>query len=225
MDTILIVEDDDFIREILVYSFNKEDFTILQAANGNEAIKFIENDNFDIALLDVMLPDMDGFTLCKKIASKNKSPVIMLTAKNDIDDKLLGLDLGADDYITKPFDIREVIARVKMILRRYKNITTKNDDIIELSDAVLINRKSYEVTIDNKLVRLKPKEFDLLLTLAENRNMVLSRQQLLEKVWGYDFEGDSRTVDVHVQRLRKKLGDTKDNSIIKTIFGVGYKIL
>lgn len=225
MGNILVVEDDLFIRDILTYALKKEGYTVLEAADGKEASAYIEEGDFELALLDVMLPDTDGFTLCQQITSKDIAPVIMLTAKNDISDKLMGLDIGADDYITKPFDIREVIARISVVLRRQEKKNTETDrDVIVINEDVKIYKNSHQVMVHGKMIELKRKEFQLMLALAENRNIVLSRDRLLEKVWGYDFEGDSRTVDVHVQRLRKRLGDTKENSIIQTVFGVGYKM-
>lgn len=225
MKRILVVEDEHFIRDILTYALRKEEYHVLEASNGAEARSIMEDECFDLALLDVMLPDTDGFELCKEITNKNLAPVIMLTAKNDITDKLAGLGLGAEDYITKPFDIREVLARIQIVLRRSKAMIMHQGEGLSINQRMTIMKDSHEVIMDNKRIPLKRKEFQLLLTLAENSNRVLSRDQLLQLVWGYDFEGDSRTVDVHIQRLRKKLGETKDNSVIETVFGVGYKLV
>lgn len=225
MMTILVVEDDGFIRDILTYSLKKEGFQVLEACDGREAFKIINNNKFDLALLDVMLPDTDGFTICKKIMTNKLAPVIMLTAKSDISDKLMGLDLGAEDYILKPFDIREVIARINIVLRRNKKVEEETNNVLVVNPNIEIYKDRHEVKVNGEVIRLKRKEFKLLLTLAENRNRVLSREKLLDMVWGYDFEGDFRTIDVHIQRLRKKLGDKKDGSIIQTVFGVGYKMI
>lgn len=224
MINILIVEDDDFIREILKYALTKEGYEVIEAANLKTAYECISKD-IELAMLDVMLPDGDGFSLCKHIIEHDIAPVIMLTARNDISDKLTGLNLGAEDYISKPFDIREVIARVKIVLRRSDKKDVQENDVISLTNRIKVYKTSHEVEVEGKLIKLKRKEFKLLLTLIENKNVVLSREKLLDIVWGYDFIGDTRTVDVHVQRLRKKLGETKENSVIKTVFGVGYKLI
>lgn len=226
MPTILVIEDDDFIRDILKYSLKKENFSVKEASNGEEALKIIKSEKVDMILLDVMLPDTDGFSLFKIISAETSLPVVFLTAKDDLSDRLIGLNIGAEDYITKPFDIREVVARINIVLRRFaKDESLLRDDKIVLNNRIAINKNGHEVLVDNKKISLKPKEYQLLITLVENRNIVLSREKLLNRVWGYNFEGDSRTVDVHIQRLRKKLGDTKENSIIETVFGVGYKMI
>lgn len=224
--TILIIEDEEGIRNIIAHYVEKEGFDVKEAFDGKSGIDIISNERVDLIILDLMLPDLSGYDVCRQISGNYEIPIIMLTARNDIVDKILGLELGADDYITKPFDIREVMARVKVCLRRMDNLRENNViDMINISDDIKINENSREVLKGEHIVRLKPKEYDLLLTFAKNRNIVMSRDKLLQKVWGYDFEGDSRTVDVHVQRLRKKLGDTEGKSIIETIFGVGYKMV
>lgn len=226
-NNILIIEDDECIREILTYSLKEENFNIFEARNGIEGLKIIEEESIELIILDLMLPDISGFEICKKVSVEYKIPIIMLTAKNDIMDKIVGLELGADDYITKPFDIREVVARVKVSIRRieqFKDIKDK-ENMIKLGDSITIFQDRYEVFREGEAVNLTAKEYDLLYVLAENRGKVFSREKLLEKVWGFDFEGESRTVDVHIQRLRKKLSNDKDNSVIKTVFGVGYKVL
>lgn len=224
--TILIIEDEEGIRNIIAHYVEKEGFDVKEAFDGKSGIDIISNERVDLIILDLMLPDLSGYDVCRQISGNYEIPIIMLTARNDIVDKILGLELGADDYITKPFDIREVMARVKVCLRRMDNLRENNViDMINISDDIKINENSREVFKGEHIVRLKPKEYDLLLTFAKNRNIVMSRDKLLQKVWGYDFEGDSRTVDVHVQRLRKKLGDTEGKSIIETIFGVGYKMV
>jgi len=225
-NSILIIEDDECIREILTYSFKEENFIVFQAATGMEGLKVLENESIDLIILDLMLPDVNGFEICRKVSVEYKVPIIMLTAKNDIMDKVVGLELGADDYITKPFDIREVVARAKVSIRRIEQFKSINkDNIIKLEKNIIIFKDKYEVFQGEKLINLTTKEYELLCTLAENRGKVFSRDRLLEIIWGFDFEGESRTVDVHIQRLRKKLCSDKDNSIIKTVFGVGYKVL
>lgn len=226
-NTILIIEDDESIREILSYSLKVEGFNIIEASSGKVGLEIIENNKIELIILDLMLPDVSGFDICKKISLVHKTPIIMVTAKNDIMDKIVGLEIGADDYITKPFDIREVIARVKVCLRRSEQLNTiaEEEQIIRLKEDITIFTDRHEVFRGEELIYLKPREYELLIKLAENRGRVLSRQRLLERVWGFDYEGQSRTVDVHIQRLRKKLRCNKENSIIKTIFGVGYKML
>lgn len=226
-NNILIIEDDECIREILTYSLKEESFKVFEASTGVEGLKILENQYIELIILDLMLPDISGFEICKKVSLEYKIPIIMLTAKNDIMDKVVGLELGADDYITKPFDIREVVARAKVSIRRieqFKDINDKNNTI-KLEKNITIFKDSYEVFQEDKLVNLTAKEYELLYTLAENRGKVFSRDKLLETVWGFDFQGESRTVDVHIQRLRKKLSSDKDTSVIKTVFGVGYKVL
>lgn len=226
-NNILIIEDDECIREILTYSLKEENFNIFEARNGIEGLKIIEKESIELIILDLMLPDISGFEICKKVSVEYKIPIIMLTAKNDIMDKIVGLELGADDYITKPFDIREVVARVRVSIRRieqFKDIKDK-ENMIKLGDSITIFQDRYEVFREGEPINLTAKEYDLLYVLAESRGKVFSREKLLEKVWGFDFEGESRTVDVHIQRLRKKLSNDKDNSVIKTVFGVGYKVL
>ncbi|MFD3157738.1 response regulator transcription factor [Haloimpatiens sp. FM7330] len=232
-NTILIVEDEESIRDILSYSLKREGYIVIEASTGEKGIKMVEDNNVDLVILDLMLPGMSGYEVCKKITSKYKISIIMLTAKNDIVDKVLGLELGADDYITKPFDIREVIARVKVCLRRMEELKKfqmeddkqgNSNNVIVLRNNIKIYEESREVFKEENNVKLKPKEYELLYLLAKNRNMVFSREKLLDKIWGFDFFGDSRTVDVHIQRIRKKLGETAENSIIQTVFGVGYKM-
>lgn len=225
VNTILIIEDDEAIREILSYSLKNEGFNIIEASTGKEGLEIIEDMKVDLIILDIMLPDTSGFEVCKKISVVNKIPIVMLTARNNIMDKVVGLEIGADDYITKPFDIREVIARIKVCLRRVQQpASLKDEKVIELKGNIKIFKERHEVFIGSELVNLKPREYELLIILAENKGRVLSRNRLIEDVWGFDFEGQSRTVDVHIQRLRKKLKCDKENHIIKTVFGVGYKM-
>lgn len=226
-NNILIIEDDENIREILAYSLKEENFNVFEAGSGEEGFKTLENECIELIILDLMLPDISGFEVCKKVSVEYKIPIIMLTAKNDIMDKVVGLELGADDYITKPFDIREVIARARVSLRRveqFKDIKNTSN-VIKLEKDITIFKDRHEVLQGDRPINLTVKEYDLLYTLSESRGNTFSRDKLLEIVWGFDFEGESRTVDVHIQRLRKKLSSDKDNSVIKTVFGIGYKVL
>lgn len=225
--TILIIEDEEDIRDIISHYIKREGYLVKEAANGKMGINIALNDQIDLIILDLMLPDISGYDVCREISRNKNIPIIMLTARNDIVDKIRGLEIGADDYITKPFDIREVIARINVCLRRMESLKvleSNNDDIIEISTNIKINKKSREVLKLGEIIKLKPKEYDLLIAFAENKNVVFSRERLLEKVWGYDFEGGTRTVDVHVQRLRKKLDTEGDKTIIETVFGIGYKM-
>ncbi|WP_066894705.1 response regulator transcription factor [Clostridium nigeriense] len=220
-ENILIIEDDRDISEILRFSLMKEGYKVKVNPNGLEAENEIISFNPDLILLDIMLNDTDGFSVCRKI-SKYKIPIIMLTARIDIMDKILGLELGADDYITKPFDIREVITRIRVALRLREEIKKSNEKIEEkdiIIDNIKISEECRIVTVLDKEIQLKPREFELLLFLSKNRNKVYSRNQLLDLVWGYDYLGDTRTVDVHITRLRQKLGKELN---IETVFGVGY---
>ncbi|SDP82946.1 response regulator transcription factor [Clostridium gasigenes] len=210
---ILIVEDEIAINDILSRALKKEGYIIKSAYNGEEAFDYVESFKPHLTLLDIMLPDITGFDVASKISEKTY--VIMVTAKDDISDKLKGADLGADDYITKPFDIREVKMRVKMVLRRKNKISEE--------DKTLMIDEETRTVINNSInINLKRKEFDLLYFLYSNKNRVFTRDELLNKVWGMDFFGDDRTVDVHIRRIREKLGENREDSIIKTIFGVGY---
>lgn len=217
MKKILIVEDEFSIKDILSYTLSNEGYDVLSLSKGCKAIEYATDFNPDLILLDLMLPDISGFELCKSLSLRY--PIIILTAKNDMSDKLKGLELGADDYITKPFDIREVLLRVKALLKRTCKVKSRN---IHESTGLVIDRQARGVYVNTKEIKLKPKEFDLLLFLHDNKNIVFSREDLLDKVWDYNFEGDLRTVDVHVRRLRSKLDYNKNKSIIETVFGVGY---
>ncbi|MFR9207218.1 MAG: response regulator transcription factor [Lachnospiraceae bacterium] len=221
---ILIIEDEKPIAELLKYALEKERFDAAMAHTGEEAFEKIESYRPDLILLDLMLPDMDGLTICREVTANNKEiPIIIVSAKNDQIDKLIGLEYGADDYITKPFDIREVILRIKSVLRRLTTPIEKSgrDSVIEDGDLVLDIDK-HELRKSGELIELTPKEFSLLETLIRNKGKALTRNFLLEQVWNFDYIGDTRTVDIHIQRLRKKLGN--DNSIA-TVFGVGYKFI
>ncbi len=226
---ILIIEDEKSIIDIMYYSLRKEGMEVIYGLNGREGMALVESFKPDLIILDLMLPDIDGFEICKIITVKYKIPILMVTARDDIMDKVLGLEMGADDYITKPFNIREVVARVKVALRRIENFNNnyiekyQEKDII-VSENIVIIPKSRIVKKNGEEIKLKPREYDLLLLFSENKGRVFSRETLLDSVWTMDYDGDIRTVDVHVQRLRKKLDDKNNPSIIETIFGVGYKM-
>ena len=213
---IYIVEDDHPIANLIRLNLNLEGYKTVIFENGESVLAAIEEEIPDLILLDIMLPGIDGFEIQSRIKEKN-IPVIFLTARTNLNDKLLGLELGADDYITKPFDNRELVLRIKAVLKRVK----PKHDQIKLGDfRLLISQRCF--FIKDQLIDLTPIEFELMRLLIENRKIVFSREQLLNSVWNLNFEGDSRTVDIHIQRLRKKLGDYKD--VIKTIYGVGYKL-
>lgn len=217
---VLIVDDDENISEVINMYLKSSGYNTRTATNGKDAqTVYIEYDP-DIILLDVMIPVIDGIDLLKWIRKQGEKPVIMLTAKGDTFDKVLALELGADDYIVKPFEPKELLARVKAVLRRYSADSTKNE-IIKLSD-LIIDSTSYKVIYKGEDIKMPPKEFELLHYLANNKNKVFTREQLLCEVWGYDYPGDSRTVDVHIKRLREKIRGG-DEWQIETVWGVGYK--
>lgn len=226
---ILIIEDEEYISDLLSYSLQKEGFITRTASDGEKGLKLIEDFKPELVILDLMLPDISGFEICKKVSKEYAIPIIMVTAKSDTIDKILGIELGADDYITKPFDIREVVVRIKAIFRRIgmisESIETDGFEVVEVQGGIKIYKEKREVLKENFRVELTNKEYDLLLFLAENKGRVFSRAELLDKVWGFEFVGDTRTVDIHVQRLRKKLDENKAVSIIETVFGIGYKLI
>lgn len=220
---ILIVDDDENICELLNLYLKKDGFDTSIAYNGRQAVELAEKYNPDLILLDIMLPELDGWQVCREIRKKSEVPIIMLTAKGETFDKILGLELGADDYVTKPFDTKEVVARIKAVLRR-SNDNEKTDKKEEVRyDKLIINLTNYELVVDGKPIDTPPKELELIYHLASNPNRVYTRDQLLDEVWGFDYYGDSRTVDVHVKRLREKLEDVSDKWSLKTVWGVGYK--
>ena len=220
---ILIVDDEKNIRELLKFNLENEGYKTIEAVNGKEALEKADQ-SIDLVILDLMLPEIDGLNVCKKIRNDDQLgdlPIIMLTAKSEDIDRIIGLELGADDYITKPFNMRELVARVKALLRRItmsKSYDDNEDKIINLKD-IIINIKNHTIKKDGQEVPMTPKEFDLLVYFIRNNDQVFSRDKLLKEIWGYEFSGDTRTVDVHVRRLRKKLGE----NLIKTVRGVGYK--
>jgi DNA-binding response OmpR family regulator len=218
---VLIVEDDTNIAELLRLYLEKEDFETAVAADGGKGVELFRSFHPDLVLLDIMLPVMDGWSVCKKIREEGKTPIIMLTAKGETMDKISGLEMGADDYITKPFEMKEVLARIHAVLRRAVGEETENKCLVY--DKLSINLDSYELMVDGKRIDTPPKELELLYHLAAAPNRVFTRNQLLDEVWGFDYFGDSRTVDVHIKRLREKLEGVSDKWCLKTVWGVGYK--
>ena len=221
--SVLIVEDDKNIQELLQMYLEKEGYAVTVAGDGGQGLTKFRSIKPDLVLLDVMMPVMDGWAVCKTIRAESDIPVIMLTAKGELDDKVAGLKSGADDYITKPFEMKEVLARIEAVLRR-------SDRGIELKkarrltyDKLVIDMDAFELIVDGKKVDAPPKEMELLFYLASSPNRVYTRNQLLDEVWGFDFFGDSRTVDVHVKRLREKLEGISESWSLKTVWGVGYK--
>ena len=220
---ILIVDDDKNICELLRLYLEKDGFVTVVANDGEEAVQFNTKYSPDLILLDIMLPKLDGWQVCREIRKTSETPIIMLTAKGETFDKILGLELGADDYVSKPFDAKEVIARIKAVLRR-SNDGDKHSQVNEVKyDKLTINLTNYELVVDGKRIDTPPKELELIYHLASNPNRVYTRDQLLDEVWGFDYYGDSRTVDVHVKRLREKLENVSDEWSLKTVWGVGYK--
>lgn len=219
---VLIVDDDTNICELLRLYLEKDGFDTVIANDGEAAIVKFNVEEPDIILLDIMLPKLDGWQVCRTIRKNSTVPIIMLTAKGETFDKILGLDLGADDYVTKPFDSKEVGARVKAVLRRSAGGDENAEKIVKY-DKLVINLTNYELIVDGKQIDTPPKELELIYHLASNPNRVFSRDQLLDEVWGFEYYGDSRTVDVHVKRLREKLEGVSDQWSIKTVWSVGYK--
>ncbi|GIP48729.1 response regulator transcription factor [Paenibacillus sp. DXFW5] len=221
---ILIIDDEAAIADLLAYGLSKEGFDTQTAGNGAEGLELMKSFRPDLLLLDWMLPDQSGLDICKKVTAAYNLPILMITAKSDITDKILGLEFGADDYITKPFDLREVVARIRTILRRIQSTgggqgASQEEERIRFKNIEIIESERL-VRKDGEPVDLTPKEFDLLLRLYRHQGKIYTRTDLLDLVWGYDFPGDTRTVDTHIQRLRKKL-DAGDQ--ITTVFGIGYK--
>ena len=223
MEKILVCDDDKNICELIRLYLEKENYTVVLANDGEEALAAFSAENPNLVLLDIMMPKLDGWQVCREIRRKSNCPIIMLTAKGETFDKVLGLELGADDYVVKPFDTKEIVARIKAVLRR----TGKADqpsDVKEVSyDKLTVNMTRYELKVDGKVVDTPPKELELLFHLASNPNRVYTRDQLLDEVWGFEYYGDSRTVDVHIKRLREKLEGVSDQWCLKTVWGEGYK--
>ena len=218
---ILIVEDDKNIADLLRLYLEKEEMNCTVAGDGLEGLEKFQAVQPDLVLLDIMLPGMDGWSVCRKIRETSKAPIIMLTAKGELEDKVSGLEMGADDYITKPFEAKEVVARIHAVLRRFGEEEQSEKRLA--FDKLVVNLDSYELLVDGKRVDTPPKELELLFHLASAPNRVFTRNQLLDEVWGFDYFGDSRTVDVHIKRLREKLEGVSEQWSLKTVWGVGYK--
>lgn len=220
---ILVVDDDSNICELLKLYLENEDYQVKTASDGVEGVNFFKTYEPDLVLLDIMMPKKDGWQVCREIREISNKPIIMITAKGDTFDKVLGLELGADDFVVKPFDMKELSARIKAVLRRFNTKDKKDDREIIKYENIEISLIKYELKINGKSVDIPPKELELLYFLASNSNHVFTRDQLLDKVWGFDYLGDSRTVDVHVKRLREKLEGVSSLWSLKTVWGVGYK--
>ncbi|MCI8500921.1 MAG: response regulator transcription factor [Oscillospiraceae bacterium] len=220
---ILVVDDDKNICELLRLYLEKEGYSVALSNEGEEALAKFNAINPDLVLLDIMLPTLDGWQVCREIRKTSNVPIIMLTAKGETFDKVLGLELGADDYVVKPFDTKEVIARVKAVLRRIGNTAPAVEHKEVNYDKLSVNMTRYELKVNGKVIDTPPKELELLFHLASNPNRVYTRDQLLDEVWGFEYYGDSRTIDVHVKRLREKLEGVSDKWSLKTVWGVGYK--
>ncbi len=221
--SVLIVEDDPNIRELLQMYLEKDGYAVTLASDGGQGLDKFRAIKPDLVLLDVMMPVMDGWAVCKAIRQESSTPVIMLTAKGETDDKVTGLKAGADDYVTKPFEMKELLARIEAVLRRSDRGTEETKTRRLTFDKLTIDMDAFELTVDGKKVDTPPKEMELLFYLASSPNRVYTRNQLLDEVWGFDYFGDSRTVDVHVKRLREKLEGVSEKWSLKTVWGVGYK--
>lgn len=219
---VLVVEDDSNIAELLRLYLQKDGFEVSHAADGGKAVEMAKEIQPDLVLLDIMLPVMDGWQVCRELRKTMKMPIIMLTAKGETEDKVSGLEMGADDYIVKPFEVKELLARVHAVLRRTGDDGKPKSKKLTF-DKLVINLDSYELIVDGKKIDTPPKEMELLYHLAATPNRVYTRNQLLDEVWGFDYFGDSRTVDVHIKRLREKVENVSDQWELKTVWGVGYK--
>lgn len=218
----LVVEDDINIAELLMLYLEKDGFEVTTAHDGGKGIALFNEINPDLVLLDIMMPVMDGMQVCKEIRKTSSVPIIMLTAKGETGDKVAGLDMGADDYVTKPFEVKELIARIHAVMRRSDVEDMPKEKKLSY-DKLVVNLDSYELLVDGVKVDTPPKEMELLYHLAASPNIVFTRNQLLDEVWGFDYFGDSRTVDVHIKRLREKLEGVSDQWSLQTVWGVGYK--
>ena len=219
---VLIVDDDSNICELLRLYLEKEGWDSVIAHDGAQALKLFGEENPDLILLDVMMPELDGWQVCREIRKKSTCPIIMLTAKGEVFDRVLGLEFGADDYVIKPFETKEVVARIKAVLRRTGTQDAKPVKEVQF-DKLYISMENYEMRVNGKPVDTPPKELELIFHLASNPGRVFTRDQLLDEVWGFEYYGDSRTVDVHVKRLREKLDGVSDQWNLKTVWGIGYK--
>lgn len=213
---VLVVDDEELIRDVIKEYLVLENFEVYEAENGLEAIELVKNNNFDIIIMDIMMPKMDGYTACKEIKKIKDIPFIMLSARGEEYDKLIGFDLGIDDYVTKPFSPKELVARIKAVTKR-----KDNESSVYVIEGIKLDNIAHDVYIDGEKIYLTPKEYDLLKYFIDNRNIALSREKLLSNIWGYDFYGDDRTIDTHVKTLRKHLGKYKN--MIVTVRGMGYK--
>jgi len=222
-ETILVVDDEANIRDLAQLYLEKDGYRVVTAVDGLQALDLIKQESPTLMVLDLMLPEMDGWEVCRRVRAESNLPILMLTARDDDIDKIVGLEMGADDYLTKPFNPRELVARVRAILRRLAPQTGPKADQARRLGNVIVDPTSREVTIADVRVTLRAKEFDLLLTLLDHENIVLSRDQLLDLVWGYEFYGQTRTVDVHIAHLREKL--TNSNLSVETVWGMGYKLI
>ena len=221
-EKILVVDDDLNICELLRLYLTKEGYNVVIANDGVAAVTMFQEESPSLVLLDIMLPKLDGWQVCREIRKFSETPIIMLTAKGEVFDRVLGLELGADDYVVKPFDTKEIVARIKAVLRR--SASSAGEEIKEVHfDKLSINLTNYELKVNGVQIDTPPKEMELIFHLAKNPNRVFTRDQLLDEVWGFDYYGDSRTVDVHVKRLREKLEGTSDKWELRTVWGVGYK--
>ncbi|MBQ3602925.1 MAG: response regulator transcription factor [Clostridia bacterium] len=223
LEKILIVDDDTNICELLRLYIEKEGYNVIIANDGASAVKIFREQQPDLMLLDIMLPKLDGWQVCREVRKFSDKPIIMLTAKGETFDKVLGLELGADDYVVKPFDTKEVVARIKAVLRRSGGASAAAAVQEVVYDKLSINLTNYELKVNGVQIDTPPKEMELIFHLASNPNRVFTRDQLLDEVWGFDYYGDSRTVDVHVKRLREKLENVSEKWELRTVWGVGYK--
>ena len=221
---VVVVEDDINIAELLRLYLEKDGFAVTVSHDGAEGLRLAEELKPDLVMLDIMLPGMDGWQICKRLRQTSKVPIIMLTAKGETEDKVQGLEMGADDYIVKPFEVKELLARIHAVLRRTGEDAPQQGKKLTF-DKLVINLDSYELIVDGKKIDTPPKEMELLYHLAATPNRVYTRNQLLDEVWGFDYFGDSRTVDVHIKRLREKLEGVSDQWSLKTVWGVGYKFM
>ncbi|MBC6315600.1 response regulator transcription factor [Listeria grandensis] len=220
MNRILMVDDDSNIRELVTIFLEKEGFTVFNAEDGMDALAVLEKTTVDLAIIDIMMPNMDGWELCSAIKNFQEIPVIFLTARGEIEQKIKGFSLGADDYVVKPFAPEELVARIRVLLKRYQILATQEIRIGKIS----LNEKEMIIVLQNKSITLPLKEFQLLFRLAGYPDKTFSREQLIEEIWGYDYEGDERTVDVHIKRLREKFPAEKSGFSIRTIRGLGYRL-
>lgn len=219
MPKILVVDDEQRIREIIKEYAEFNGFQVVQAKDGMEAVEMVRNEDFDIIIMDIMMPKLDGYSACKEIKKTKEIPVIMLSARGEEYDKLFGFEIGVDDYVVKPFSPKELMARIRAVLNRVQN--SQNTEDIVTYETLVINFTAREVTIDGERVQMTPKEYDLLFYMVKNMNIALSREKLLEEVWGFDFYGDDRTVDTHIKMLRNSLKQYRN--LIVTLRGMGYK--